>query len=162
MLNFENIGDRFVSVVETQEWQELQEKFNNCDDIYVLGHGGNLAVADHAAVDMTRLSNGTKNAMCPASGVVATSFINDTSFEQWMVNWLSARTSTRTQGQMKKSLVLGVSSSGNSTDIIKALQWAKDNHMEIAIITSYAIPTEIAGLTQVILGANYYHTAHIS
>ena len=24
--------------------------------IYVLGHGGNLAVADHAAVDMTRLN----------------------------------------------------------------------------------------------------------
>ncbi|HHZ95754.1 MAG TPA: hypothetical protein EYN67_09405 [Flavobacteriales bacterium] len=161
MLNFENIGDRFVSVVGTKEWQELQEKFNSCDDIYVLGHGGNLAVADHAAVDMTRLSNGTKNAMCPASGVVATSFINDTSFDQWMVNWLAARTCTRTEGQMKRSLVLGVSSSGNSTDIIKALQWARDNHMEIAIITSYAIPTEVNDLTQVILGANYYHTAEV-
>ena len=145
MLNFENIGDRFVSVVETKEWQELQEKFNSCDDIYVLGHGGNLAVADHAAVDMTRLSNGTKNAICPGSAIVATSFINDTSFDQWMVNWLSARTTTRTKGQMKKSLVLGVSSSGNSTDIIKALQWAKDNHMEIAMITSHPIPTEISG-----------------
>ena len=161
MLNFENIGDRFVSVVETKEWQELQEKFNSCDDIYVLGHGGNLAVADHAAVDMTRLSNGTKNAICPGSAIVATSFINDTSFDQWMVNWLSARTTTRTKGQMKKSLVLGVSSSGNSTDIIKALQWAKDNHMEIAMITSHPIPTEISGLTQVILGANYYHTAEV-
>ena len=53
MLNFENIGDRFVQVVHTSEWEQLQEKYNQCDDIYVLGHGGNMAVADHAAVDMT-------------------------------------------------------------------------------------------------------------
>ena len=109
MLNFENLGDLFIKVVQTPEWADLQEKFNNCNDIYVLGHGGNLAVADHAAVDMTRLSNGTKNAICPGSGVVATSYINDSSFEQWMVNWLSARTSTRTAEQMKNSLVLGIS-----------------------------------------------------
>ena len=124
MLNFENIDEKFVKTVNSNEWKELQEKFNFCNDIYVLGHGGNLAVADHAAVDITRLSNGTKNAICPGSAIVATSLINDTSFEQWMVNWLSCRTTNRTKSQMKKSLVLGVSSSGRSTDILKALLWA--------------------------------------
>ena len=161
MLNFENLGDRFIQVVQTPEWAALQEKFNNCNDIYVLGHGGNLAVADHAAVDMTRLSNGTKNAICPGSGVVATSYINDSSFEQWMVNWLSARTSTRTKEQMQNSLVLGISSSGNSVDILKALQWATDNGMQIAMMTSKDISVEISNLTKVILGANYYHTAEV-
>lgn len=161
MLDFENIGERFVSVVNTAEWADLQTKFNKCEDVYVLGHGGNLAIADHAAVDMTRLSNGTKNAMSPGSAIVATSLINDTSFDQWMVNWLSARTCTKTKPQMKKSLVLGVSSSGKSVDIIKALQWARDNNMEIAMITSNSIPAEIDGLTEVILGAKYYHTAEV-
>ena len=61
MLNFENLDEKFVKIVNSKEWKELQEKFNNSDDIYVLGHGGNLAIADHAAVDITRLSNGTKN-----------------------------------------------------------------------------------------------------
>jgi D-sedoheptulose 7-phosphate isomerase len=161
MLNFENIGDRFTQVVHTKEWDELQEKYNNCDDIYVLGHGGNLAVADHAAVDMTRLSNGTKNAICPGSGVVATSYINDSSFEQWMVNWLIARTSTRTASQMNRSLVLGISSSGNSIDILKALQWAQANGMQVAMITSRDITVEVDELTKVVLGANYYHTAEV-
>ena len=161
MLNFENIGQRFVDVVHSEEWAELQEKFNYSDDIYVLGHGGNLAIADHAAVDITRLSNGTKNAMCPGSAVVATSLINDTSFDQWMVSWLSSRTSTRTKRQMKKSLVLGVSSSGSSKDILKALQWAKEHGMNIAMITSRDIPLQISGLTKVILGAEYYHTAEV-
>ena len=161
MLNFENIGDKFVQVVHTPEWEELQQKFNDCNDIYVLGHGGNMAVADHAAVDMTRLSNGTKNAMCPSSGVVATSLINDTSFEQWMVNWLISRTCTRTASQMKKSLVLGVSSSGNSIDILKALQWAQANGMQVGIISSKDIPLKVDDLTKVILGADYYHTAEV-
>lgn len=161
MLNFENIGERFVKVVNSPEWQELQNKFNLCDDIYVLGHGGNLAIADHAAVDITRLSNGTKNAMCPGSAIVATSLINDTSFDQWMVNWLRQRTSTRNEQQMRKSLVLGVSSSGNSVDILKALQWARDNNMEIAMISSKDINIEIKDLTKVLLGASYYHTAEV-
>lgn len=161
MLNFENIGEKFVRVVHSPEWEQLQEKYNQCDDIYVLGHGGNMAVADHAAVDMTRLSNGTKNAICPSSGVVATSYINDTSFEQWMVNWLISRTSTRTVSQMRKSLVLGISSSGNSVDILKALQWAETNGMQIAMITSKDIPMKINHLTKVILGADYYHTAEV-
>lgn len=161
MLNFENLDEKFVRIVNSEEWKKLQEKFNMSEDIYVLGHGGNLAVADHAAVDITRLSNGTKNAMCPSSGVVATSFINDTSFDQWMVQWLSARTSTRSSTQMKRSLVLGVSSSGKSTDVIKALQWANDQGMNIAIISSKDIPLEIPNLTKILLGAEYYHTAEV-
>ena len=159
MLNFENIGERFVEIVHGEEWRDLQNKYNRCNDIYVLGHGGNMGVADHTAVDMTRLSNGTKNAICPGSCVVATSLINDTNFDQWMVSWLQQRTSTRTNSQMKKSLVYGISSSGKSRDVIKALQWATDNGMEACLITAKPIDVEIKNLTQVVLGVEYYHTA---
>lgn len=159
MMNIESIGHRFTEIVNTPAWKELQDKYNKCNDIYVLGHGGNMGVADHTAVDMTRLSNGTKNAMCPGSCVVATSLINDTSFEQWMVAWLKQRTSTRTKNQMKKSLVYGISSSGTSKDVIKALQWASDNGMETCVLTAKPLPVKINGLTQIILGVDYYHTA---
>ena len=159
MLNFENIREKFVEVVHSKMWRELQVKYNMCDDIFVLGHGGNMAVADHTAIDMTRLSNGTKNAICPGSCIVATSLINDMGFDQWMVSWLQQRTSTRTKSQMKKSLVYGISSSGRSKDVIKALQWAIDSGMQACLITAKAIDIEIKGLTQVILDVEYYHTA---
>lgn len=161
MLNFENLDEKFVSIVNSESWAQLQNKFNESNEIFVLGHGGNLAVADHAAVDITRLSNGTKNAMCPGSGVVATSLINDVGFDQWMVAWLSQRTCARTKGQLKKSLVLGVSSSGTSTDVIKALQWANDQGMNIAMITSRPLNVKIPNLATVELGAEYYHTAEV-
>jgi hypothetical protein len=62
---------------------------------------------------------------------------------------------------MQNSLVLGISSSGNSVDILKALQWATDNGMQIAMMTSKDINVEINNLTKVILGAHYYHTAEV-
>ena len=161
MLNFENIGDKFISTVNSPEWKVLQTKFNECDEIFVLGHGGNLAIADHAAVDITRLSNGKKNATAPGSAIVNTSLINDTSWDQWMVSWLEARNRNRTKSQMKKTLVWGISSSGKSVDIIKALQWAEQNGMQIACTTSYPLIEKVPNLTEVILGADYYHTAEV-
>jgi len=160
-LNFENIGDKFLEVTNTKEWAELQEKFNKCTDVFILGHGGNLGVADHAAVDISRLSNGTKNAQAPGSGIVATSLINDSSFDDWMVHWLQQRTVIHTEEQLKNCFVLGISSSGTSKDIIKALEDAQTRGMEIAMITSYPIPAKIQGLTEVVLGAEYYHTAEV-
>ena len=37
MINFENLDEKFVKVVSSKSWKELQEKFNNANDIYVLG-----------------------------------------------------------------------------------------------------------------------------
>ena len=160
-LNTENIEDKFYQVVNSPEWVEFQSKFNECGDIYVLGHGGNMAIADHTAVDITRLSGGQKNAICPGSAVVATSLINDTNFDQWMVDWLRARTAIRTPSQMKKSLVYGISSSGKSTDVMKALQWASDNGMQTAIVTGQPITVKVPGLTVVELKTQYYHTTEV-
>jgi len=160
-LNTENLEEKFYQVVNSPEWAEFQEKFNNCNDIYVLGHGGNMAIADHTAIDITRLSGGQKNAMCPGSATVATSLINDTDFDQWMVDWLRARTAVRTQRQMKKSLVYGISSSGKSTDVMKALQWASDNGMQTAIVTGQPITVKVSRLTVVELKTQYYHTTEV-
>ena len=160
-LNFENIGDKFLEVTNTKEWSELQEKFNDCVDIFVLGHGGNLGVADHAAVDISRLSNGTKNAQAPGSGIVATSLINDSSFDDWMVHWVRQRTVSSTQEQLNKTLILGISSSGKSVDIIKALEDGQSRGIQVGMITSYPIPAKIESLTEVVLGAEYYHTSEV-
>ncbi len=160
-LNFENIGEVFNKVTDTPEWEELQSKFNYCSDIFILGHGGNLAVADHASADISRLSNGTKNAQAPSSAIVATSLINDTSFDDWMVQWLQQRTVSYTEDQLDKSLVLGISSSGTSGDIIKALEHANLKGMQIGVITSYPFKVKIPNLSEVIQGVEFYHTAEV-
>ena len=34
MLNIENLDQLFYEVVNSEEWKELQEKFNQADDIF--------------------------------------------------------------------------------------------------------------------------------
>jgi len=161
MFDIENLEDKFHKVVNSSEWKDLQKKFNDCYDIYVIGHGGNLAIADHTAVDITRLSSGQKNAICPGSAIVATSFINDSDFDQWMVNWLSCRTANRTKDQMKKSLVYGISSSGKSNDVIKALQWANDHGMQTSLISGQPLSIQLPGTSVVVLNTEYYHNCEV-
>ena len=161
MLNYENLIGRFEEVIHSKEWSELQDKFNKSNNIYILGHGGNLAVADHAAADITRLSNGQRLAQAPGSAILATSLINDTDWDQWMVSWMEAFTRNRTEEQISQSLVLGISSSGRSKDIIKALQWANTRGLNTACITSHALSEKVENCTIVELGAEYYHTAEV-
>ena len=160
-MNIENIGHKFKQVVNTNQWKELQEKFNNADTIYVLGHGGNLAVASHAAIDISRLSNGTKNAICPDSATVVTSLINDTDFDHWMHQWLKMVTSDKTEEQLKRSLVLGFSSSGTSRDLIKAFQWSYSNDIPMGVLTAKPISERIPNLTEVVADCEYYHTIEV-
>jgi DNA-binding Xre family transcriptional regulator len=143
MLNYENLIGRFEEVIHSKEWSELQAKFNKSNNIYILGHGGNLAVADHAAADITRLSNGQRLAQAPGSAILATSLINDTDFDQWMVSWMEAFTRNKTDEQISQSLVLGISSSGRSKDIIKALQWANTRGLNVACITSHELSEKV-------------------
>ena len=75
-----------------------------------------------------------------------------------MVHWLRQRTVSSTPEQLNKTLVLGISSSGKSVDIMKALEDGESRGMQICMITSYAIPENINNLTEVVLGAEYYHT----
>ena len=161
MLNIEDLDQKFHKVVASDSWIELQNKFNQAKDIYVLGHGGNLAIADHAAVDITRLSNGTKNAQCPGSAILATSMINDTDFDQWMVQWLKSITSSRTTTQNSNSLILAFSSSGTSRDLIKALQWGYANDMMLGCITAQPLIERVPKVSEVILDCEYYHTAEV-
>ena len=161
MLDIENLEQLFHKVVNSDDWKELQEKFNNADTIYVLGHGGNLAVASHAAIDISRLSNGTKNAICPDSATVVTSLINATDFDHWMHQWLKMVTSDKTEEQLKRSLVLGFSSSGTSRDLIKAFQWSYSNDIPMGVLTAKPISERIPNLTEVVADCEYYHTIEV-
>ena len=51
MFNFNKISQEFIRIKATSQWQDLIDKFKNASDIGYIGHGGNLAIADHAAID---------------------------------------------------------------------------------------------------------------
>ena len=56
LLPTESIDNLLSQILKSKEWAQAQNDFNNSKSIYIIGNGGNLAVADHGAVDITRLS----------------------------------------------------------------------------------------------------------
>ena len=124
ILDIENLDDKFISIIKTQEFQKLQSAYNDAKYVLFFGHGGNLGVADHAAIDASRLTD--KNVIAPGSGILATSIIGDTNFNDWLKTWVEMRV----RGiNPKECLVLGMSCSSNgqsSNTIRTALEWASE------------------------------------
>ena len=56
LLPTESIDRLVEDALSTKAWEKAQDDFNRSKTIYIIGNGGNLAVADHGSVDITRLS----------------------------------------------------------------------------------------------------------
>ena len=127
--------------------------------IFIFGNGGNMGVADHASIDISRLTD--KNAMCPGSGVRATSIIGDTNFEDWFKNWIEMA-SRGINPQECLAIGLSCSSTGaSSNSIINALNWCNENNINSCLISA----TEKSDLDKRIIHINqdtiYYHTSEV-
>lgn len=160
MLDIENFDKKFKSIVSSHKWKKFQEMYNSCDNIFIFGHGGNMAIADHAAIDMSRLTN--KNVIAPGSGVTATSIISDESFETWIAKWLEFR--TKYESDMSRCLAIGLSCSttGKSSNcLVNALEWAKDKGMKTCLLAAQEKENIDDSILSINLDCVYYHTSEM-
>ena len=158
-LNLENIEEKFSKIISSEEWGKLQEAYNKASNVFMFGHGGNMAVADHAAVDSSRLTN--KNIVAPGSGIVATSLIADTSFNDWIKNWV--KQSSRGL-DLKNSLAIGFSCSlGNASSnaIMTALNYCDEIGIQSALISAQYKPMGNSDVIKVVQNVELYHTSEI-
>ncbi len=160
MLSIENFDNKFKKLISSKEWKQLQQVFNNSKHVFLVGHGGNMAIADHAAIDMTRLTD--KNVIAPGSAVLSTSIISDTSFSEWLVKWLEFR--TRGISDFSECLVIGISCSTtgqSSNSLVNALTWAKSKGLNTCLWAAQ----EKNNMSDDILTINqdcvYYHTSEL-
>ena len=155
---FENFGEKFQSILRSKEWSFLERDFIQAKRIFLVGNGGNLAVCDHGAIDIARLTN--KSAVAPGSGILASSLINDTSHELWVKNWLQICLRGLDEEHIKDSLLIGVSSSGFSKNICLALDYALSKSCKAALIS--ATEPKIKGnYNCVLLDVGEYHTSEV-
>ena len=71
VIDIENLEEKFEEIISSEEFKQLQNAYNEAEHVFFFGHGGNLGVADHAAIDASRLTD--KNVVAPGSGILATS-----------------------------------------------------------------------------------------
>ena len=145
--------------MSSKEWERAQLDFNKSTTIYIIGNGGNLAVADHGSVDITRLS--TKLAIAPGSGIVATSVIGDSSIDTWFLNWLKAHLDVQSSLDKSNYMLIGISSSGTANNICSCLSFAQKQSLRTLMISARKLDQIKHSFNCVELGTDFYHTGEV-
>ena len=155
LCNFEDIETKVTNVINTNSWNSLIKKFRSAEHIYILGNGGNWAVATHAAVDLARLTN--KKVFSLDSTCYVTSIANDAGYENVFSKWLNLYADKK-----KKSLLICFSATGTSKNIVNVLNWsAKRTNFSDFLITAQK-KNKSKNKTNVIdLNLKYFHSAEL-
>jgi D-sedoheptulose 7-phosphate isomerase len=96
--------------------------------VIIVGNGGSAAMASHVSVDLTK--------MCKIRSInfneadLLTCFSNDYGYENWVQNALSFYAD-------KKDLLICISSSGESQNIINGAKFAKKNGCKVVTLTGF-------------------------
>lgn len=113
---------------------EIARSIRGGSNIFVAGNGGSSAIASHFATDLTKFSY-DKNCGFSAfalgqNSALSSAFANDYGFENGLVTELSTLA-------RKNDLLVVISSSGNSNNILKALIWARENQLRTVALTGF-------------------------
>jgi D-sedoheptulose 7-phosphate isomerase len=103
--------------------------------IFTMGNGGSASTASHFACDINKgVSNGNKNrfrVFCLSDNVpTMLAYANDQSYEDIFVEQLKNMLAVR-------DVVLGISASGNSKNVIKGIKYANKNKAVSVVFTGY-------------------------
>jgi D-sedoheptulose 7-phosphate isomerase len=94
----------------------------NSNKIYFFGNGASSAFANHMALDFSK--NGKILARSLSDSAILTALSNDYTYEQAMVEYL------KIEGVTQHDLVITISSSGNSPNVVNVLNYCKENPNE--------------------------------
>jgi len=159
MLEIENFEQKFKKIITSPSWRETERLFREAENVFLFGNGGNLAIADHAAIDISRLTD--KNAIAPGSGVTATSIIGDKDPESWFETWLKYR--LRGLDPSKCMVIcLSCSTSGTSSNAsVRALNYAIENGISSVLISAQPKTDLDERIVAVSQNVSLYHTSEI-
>lgn len=100
----------------------LQSLKKNKNKIYFFGNGASAAFANHMALDFSK--NGKILARSLSDSALLTALSNDYSYENAMLEFL------KIEGATQDDLVITISSSGNSPNIVSVLNYCKENNIQ--------------------------------
>lgn len=90
--------------------------------IYFFGNGASAAFANHMALDFSK--NGKILSRSLSDSALLTALSNDYSYDKAMLEYL------KIEGVSKDDLVITISSSGNSPNVVSVLEYCKENNIK--------------------------------
>jgi len=102
--------------------EELNFLKNHKGKIYFFGNGASASFANHMALDFSK--NGKISSRSLSDSALLTALSNDYSYEKAMVEFL------KIDNVSKNDLIITISSSGNSPNIINVLNYCNENNFK--------------------------------
>lgn len=134
-MDMQRVSAALNTVHQSASWEIAVKAFSQSQRILYIGHGGNLAIADHAAIDCTRVSKGRKTGVSTGSAVLVTSIINDVGWENWLPTWMSYEIPSDTSSLC--AIVL--TSSGKGSDIVNGIEYLLERDIATVCLTARSI-----------------------
>ena len=106
-----------IQKTELKDIQKIIDTIANAETIYIMGNGGSAAMALHFALDLHKAAG--KNAICLNGNMpLVSAYANDDGYESIFSSQL---------GRISRlDVVIGISCSGNSLNVIRAIRHAKE------------------------------------
>ena len=157
LIDFENIEKRLADAIDSEEYDLLAQKINKAKKIYLIGNGGLHFVASHMATDLSRLIP-TKSVYSFDSVGFITSNANDHGFEQLLVRWLETIAAIENP---EECLIVGMSCSGNSSNVVNALRWGDERGYGTFMISGQKSEALSASVPEISFECKYFHTVEV-
>ena len=157
-IDFENIEQKCNDVSASVEYKILCGKVNSAKKIFLLGNGGLHFVASHMATDLSRLIPDKSVYSFDSVGFI-TSNANDHGFEMLFVRWLETIAAVENP---EDCLVIGLSCSGNSSNVVNAVHWARDVGMSTFMISGQPSESLDEDVDELSFNCDYFHTVEVA
>ena len=123
----------------------LSQYKNSNFKVYIIGHGGSAAIASHVSVDLTKTCKISTTNFNEAD--LITCFSNDYGYEKWVEMAIKNYVS-------KRDLVILISSSGESKNLINAARYCKKNKIKLVTLTGFKTKNSLSKLGNINLYVN--------
>ena len=113
------------------------ENKSKTNSVFIFGNGGSAAIASHVAVDFSK--NAKTNIMTFNEYDHITCLANDYGYDQWIAKTLE-------MFAKNGDMVILISSSGNSPNMINAANYAIDNNIKVVTFTGFEESNKLKSL----------------
>ena len=125
-----------ISLIEKSVDLISKCKKNN-GKVYIVGNGGSSSIASHVSVDFAKVANVPSDTFNNAN--LITCFANDYGHDNWVKEAIKAYIN-------KNDMLILISSSGTSKNIVNAAQYCKDNKISLITLSGFDISNPLAQL----------------
>jgi phosphoheptose isomerase len=157
LTDFENIEEKCRQIVNCGEYNTLVNKILKAKKIWLLGNGGLHYVASHMSTDLSRLVPDKSVYSFDSVGFI-TSNANDHGYSKIFVRWLETIALVEDPDDC---LVIGMSCSGNSSNVIEALHWANEKELDTFMISGQKSEILNNNIDELFFDCNYFHTVEV-